>query len=389
MDETSAAAVPRAPKRWVWHGRHSSRPVGAHASVARRATDSGVGRMHSGRLITIDGSRGEGGGQVLRTALTLSLLTGRPFRIVKLRANRDRPGLRPQHLTAVESAARLGGEAEGARVGSRDLTFRPHPYAPRDMALDIGTAGSTALVLHTLHLPIALKADAPIRLTLEGGTFNFRAPSYPFLHETWRAWMGRMGLTIGLKMPIAGYYPRGGGKLEAWIEPGKPLALVATDRPPLSRIRVTAGTTNLSGRGIAERTNAQVRQRLEAAGIGIEVEFEETEWPGQGAGAAVSIVAEHGDRASTFVGLGERGKPAERVADEAVDEFLAFESKAGAIDPHLADQIILPMALADGTSIYTVGEVTEHLRTQAEIIPMFLDRTIRIDETETPRVIVG
>ncbi|MFO0959267.1 MAG: RNA 3'-terminal phosphate cyclase [Isosphaeraceae bacterium] len=345
--------------------------------------------MSSDRLITIDGSQGEGGGQILRTALTLSLLTGRPFRIVKLRANRDKPGLRPQHLTAVESAARLGGEAEGARVGSRDLTFRPQPYSPRDMLLDIGTAGSTALVLHTLHLPIALKAESPIRLTLEGGTFNYRAPSYPFLAETWRWHMARMGLPIGLKMPSAGYYPRGGGKLEAWIEPGQPSAIVEVEKAPLSRIRVTAGTTNLAGRGIAERMNERVRERREEAGIEAEIEFVEAEWPGNGAGAAVAIVAEHGDRASTFVGLGERGKAAEQVADEAVEELLAFEASEGAIDPHSADQVLLPMAMAQGRSIFTVSEVTDHLRTQAQVIPMFLDRSIRIEEVGTPRVIVG
>lgn len=391
MDGTSAGAAPRAPKQWIRHGRHLSRPVGTHVAVDHGPIRSGTGTraMNSGRLITIDGSRGEGGGQILRTALTLSLLTGRPFRIVKLRANRDRPGLRPQHLAAVESAARLGGEVVGARVGSRDLTFHPHPYDPRDMSLEIGTAGSTALVLQTLYLPIALRAESPIRLTLEGGTFNFRAPSFPFLNETWRPLMARIGLTIGLGMPAAGYYPQGRGKLEAWIEPGKPSPLVLLERAPLTRIRSVAGTTNLNGRGIAERMNQRVRERLEDVGIQVQAEFHETEWSGHGAGAAVAIVAEHGDRAATFVGLGERGKPAERVADEAVEEMLAYESSEGAIDPHSADQLILPIALAEGRGIYTVTEVTDHLRTQAEIIPMFLDRPVRIDETGTPRVIVG
>ena len=104
----------------------------------------------SDRLITIDGARGEGGGQVLRTALSLSLLTGRPFRIIHVRANREKPGLRPQHLTAVKAAARMGGRAEGAEVGSRTLTFHPEPYEPADLEVAIGTAGATALVLHTL-----------------------------------------------------------------------------------------------------------------------------------------------------------------------------------------------------------------------------------------------
>ena len=135
----------------------------------------------SPRLVTLEGSQGEGGGQILRTALTLSMLTGRPFRIVKIRANRDRPGLRPQHLTAVLAAAELSGaEVSGAQVGSRDLTFRPGSYVPRDLTFDIGTAGSTALVLQTLHLPLALRADRPLHaLRLTGGTFNTSAHALP------------------------------------------------------------------------------------------------------------------------------------------------------------------------------------------------------------------
>ncbi len=132
------------------------------------------------RLITLDGSSGEGGGQILRSALTLSLLTGRPFRIVKIRANREQPGLRPQHLNAVMAAAKVGqAEVVGASVGSRDLTFRPKELVLDDLSIDIGTAGSTALVLHTLYLPLALRAGKPVRLTLVGGTFNFRAPVVP------------------------------------------------------------------------------------------------------------------------------------------------------------------------------------------------------------------
>ena len=197
--------TPAGPRRWVV--ARSPRPAGAHrpgphlATLARDLagghrrrgidpkTRSGPSARHARRV------EGEGGGQILRTALTLSLLTGRPFRIVKVRANRDKPGLRPQHLTAVQAAAELGdAEVSGAEVGSRDLTFRPGPYTPRDLSFDIGTAGSTALVLQTLHLPLALRADRPVRLTLTGGTFNATAPSFPFLEATWRAHLAALGM---------------------------------------------------------------------------------------------------------------------------------------------------------------------------------------------------
>lgn len=341
------------------------------------------------RLITIDGSRGEGGGQILRTALSLSLLTGRPFRIVKIRANRDKPGLRPQHLAAVEAAARLGGEAEGAAVGSRDLTFRPSPYEPRDLHIDIGTAGATGLVLHTLHLPLALRAGGPVRLTLDGGTFNTRAPSFPFLLDTWREHMARVGLAVGLAMPRAGFYPKGGGRLDAWIEPGTPGAITLLERPVLTSLRGLAGTSQLGQRDIADRMRLHAAALLAEAGF--EAEIPKVEWQGPSPGAALALTARYGDAVATFVGLGERGKPAELVAEEAVAEFLAFDDSAGAVDAHSADQLLLPLALAEGRSVFTVAEVTEHLRTNAETIAAFLERPIRIESPDEgpARVIVG
>ena len=208
-------------RRWVAHTRHD-RMAPPHRSHRVEPPAEEVCDVSS-RLVTLDGSKGEGGGQILRTALTLSLLTGRPFRLVKVRANREKPGLRPQHLKAIESAASLGGaEVVGGSIGSRDLTFRPADYTPRDLQIDIGTAGATALVLQTLHLPLALRAAQPVRVTLTGGTFNTKAPSFPFLETTWRAHLVSIGLPIALAMPATGFYPRGGGRLDAWIEPGRP-----------------------------------------------------------------------------------------------------------------------------------------------------------------------
>ncbi len=343
--------------------------------------------------VRLDGSRGEGGGQILRTALTLALLTGRPFRMTRIRANRDKPGLRPQHKSAVDAAAELGhAQAIGAVVGARELTFRPAAYEARDLTIDIGTAGSTSLVLQTLHLPLALRATRPVRVVLAGGTFNPKAPAFPFLESTWRTYLEAFGMPITLAMPSAGFYPRGGGQLEAWIEPASPRAWVQTDRGPIRRIHGLAGVANLRD-DIARRMRDRTVHRLEARGLSAEIEL--VRWTSPGQGAAMSLTAEHdGTIPTTFVGLGERGKPSEAVADEAVDQLLAFEAVPNAaVNPHSADQILLPLAFAPGHSEFTVSEVTEHLRTNAETIAAFLDRSITIEEPaedgQAGRVIIG
>jgi RNA 3'-terminal phosphate cyclase (ATP) len=379
---------PVGTRRWVSHARHES-PTAPHRRPHRIGPGPGARETlavsSSTRLITLDGSKGEGGGQILRTALSLSLLTGRPFRIVKVRANRDKPGLRPQHLTAVEAAAALGGaEVSGGSVGSRDLTFRPGEYTPRDLRVDIGTAGSTCLVLQTLHLPLALRAEQPVRVALTGGTFNVSAPSFPFLEATWRAHLAALGATIALAMPAAGFYPRGGGQLDAWIEPASLRPIALGDRGPLVRIRGVAGVSNLRT-DIAARMRDRASGRL--AGRGLEAEIATDQWPGIAPGAAIALTAEHdGAAPATFVGLGARGKPAEAVADEAVDELLAFlDARPACVDPHSADQILVPLSLAPGRSEYTVSAVTEHLRTNGATIRAFLDRTITIEEPDGDR----
>ena len=321
------------------------------------------------------------------------MLTGRPFRIVKIRAKRDKPGLRPQHLKAVEAAAMLcGAEVAGGSVGSRDLSFRPGKLDLRDLQVDIGTAGATALVLQTLHLPIALRADGAVRLTLSGGTFNTSAPSFPFLERTWRGHLASLGMPIGLSMPLAGYYPEGGGRLEAWIEPSTPGALVLEGRGALVKIRGEANVTHLPT-GIARRMGDQARKVL--AGLGYDdVEVAAIQHPGPGQGASISLVAEfeHGP-AATFVGLGKRGKPAEAVADDAVAELVEhLDCPEGAVDPHSADQLLLPLAFAEGSSVYTTTRITDHLRTNVETLAAFLDRPIRIEPSDLGpggRVIVG
>ena len=334
--------------------------------------------------VLLDGSHGEGGGQILRTALTISVITGRPFRLTKIRANRPKPGLRPQHLKAVEAAALLcGAKVTGASTESRELTFTPGEFEPKDVSVNIGTAGSTGLVLQTIYLPIAMRAGRQTQVDLLGGTFNPKAPSFFFLAESWNEFLQSFGLQVGLSMPKAGFYPRGGGRLQATIEPAFPKPFNHQARGRLLRVRCIVGLANLPG-DIARRMNARAiaffDERTQFQDC--ERSIETVDWKSPGQGAVFGLIAEYeGNVPATFVGLGEQGKPAEVVADEAIEQFLAFDSVAeAAVDPHSADQIMLPLAFAEGESHYTVSEVTEHLRTNVSTIRSFLDRSITIEE---------
>jgi len=302
--------------------------------------------------------------------------------MVNIRANRNNPGLRPQHKKAVDAAARLGrAEVSGAAVGGCELSFSPKPYVAHDLSIDIGTAGSTGLILQTLHLPLALRSFNPTQLVLTGGTFNPKAPAFSFLDVTWRAYLAAFGMPLALTMVAAGFYPRGGGRIEAQIEPATPRPFVRTERGKLQRIHGTAGVANLRD-DIARRMRNRTIERLEEHGLSAEIEL--VRWPSPGQGAAIGLAVEHeGAIPATFIGLGELGKPSEAVADEAVDQLLAFEAiDNAAVDPHSADQILLPLVFASGRSEFTVSEVSEHLRTNAETIRAFLDRRITIDEPE-------
>jgi RNA 3'-terminal phosphate cyclase (ATP) len=223
--------------------------------------------------VVLDGSRGEGGGQIVRTALTLSLLTGRSFRMVKIRANRDKPGLRPQHQKAVDAVAALGeARVIGGEVGARELTFLPGKCVPRDFSIDIGTAGSTGLVLQTLHLALALRSENPAKLLLTGGTFNPKAPAFPFLDATWRAYLKAFGMPIALTMTAAGFYPRGGGHIDVSIESATPYPFNKSRRGPLLRLIGIAGVANLRD-DIARRMRDQAIERLSEHGFSVEIDL--------------------------------------------------------------------------------------------------------------------
>ena len=329
-------------------------------------------------MIEIDGSMGEGGGQVLRSALSLSLLTGLAFTLTRVRANRDKPGLRPQHLAAVQAAGQISSaEIEGDRVGSQQIRFSPGRVNPGTYHFDIGTAGATALVLQTLLLPLALASGAS-RLSISGGTHVPWSPCFHYLDWHWRPLLSRIGIHFNLALPMAGFYPQGGGELLAHIPGGaRPTGLSLTTRGVLQRIRGISAVANLPVE-IAERQHAQAIKRLHKLLPTTELEVSVQSLPAHSQGTLLLLLAEFEHSQACFFGLGARHKRAEQVADEAVNDFTQFLDTDGAIDAWLADQLLLPLAVASGSSVIRTSNVTQHLLTNAEVIQQFLPVTIRV-----------
>ena len=330
-------------------------------------------------MLTIDGSFGEGGGQILRSSLTLSLVTGTPFEIERIRAGRKRPGLMPQHLRAVAAAATISGAAvEGAEAGSQWLRFRPGPVRPGRYHFRIGTAGSTALVLQTIYLPLAL-AGARSLVEVAGGTHVPFSPTFDYLERHWAWALERMGLSVQLSLERAGFYPKGGGLIRAVIPPGRgrPIRPVnCTYRGRLVEVTGSSMVANLP-ESVGERQRRRVTHRLGGAGLAHAIDLVQP--PARGKCTAVTLLARFAHAQSCHTALGERGKPAERVADEALDQFFAHLQTGACLDRYLADQVLLPLALAEGPSAFTTSKVTEHLKTNAEVVRRFLAVDIEIE----------
>ena len=325
-------------------------------------------------MITIDGSYGEGGGQILRTSLALSLVTGKPFRIEKIRAGRKNPGLLRQHLTAVNAAAQIGqAEVTGATIGSQQLTFTPGRVAPSNYAFAVGTAGSATLVLQTV-LPALLVASGPSTLTLEGGTHNPLAPPFDFLAKAFLPLVNRMGPRVEAKLERPGFYPAGGGKFSVEIDPAPTLArLDLPERGEIRGRRARAVVANLP-RKIAERELAVIKQKMSWADEWLSAETVDNS-RGPGNVAMMEIESEH--VTEVFTGFGERGVTAEAVAEEVVKCARQYLAAGVAVGEHLADQLLVPMALAGGGMLTTVPP-TRHTTTNVEIIRQFLDVEVEV-----------
>jgi RNA 3'-terminal phosphate cyclase (ATP) len=317
-------------------------------------------------FIELDGAHG--GGQLLRTALSLSLCTGIGFTLQNIRAKRTKPGLMRQHLTAVQAATQVGNaRVHGAELGATSLRFEPGAIAAGEYAFATGTAGSTTLVLQTV-LPALWSCAAPSRLRLEGGTHNPLAPSADFLIDSYLPRLRDIGIEAGVTLERAGFYPAGGGVLHAEVQPAGALRECVFDtRGELERIDATARVSGLPV-DIAHRELAVLAARY---ALGEDAQHVRGVRPALGPGNALLVRVQHPGHASTFTGFGERGVPAERVAARLADEVDAFLASGACIDEHLGDQLLLPMALAGGGAFTTVAP-SAHLRSNAALIEKFL-----------------
>jgi len=339
-------------------------------------------------MIIIDGSYNEGGGQILRTALTLSLATRTPFRIEKVRAGRKRPGLLRQHLTAVEAARRIGNaEVRGAEINSQELTFVPRDIIAGDYHFSIGTAGSTTLVLQTV-LPVLMLASKPSSLTLEGGTHNPAAPPYDFVEKAYVPLLNRIGAHVRTELLMAGFFPAGGGKLKITIEPPSELRpLELTNRGDIRRRSARALVANLP-RSVAERELAVVEKKLGWEVVNMTAEAVTSHGPGN----IVFLEVECANVTEVFTGFGERNVRAEIVADRAVTETRRYLAANIAVGEHLADQLLVPMALVKGGA-FTTLPLSRHSQTNIDTIAKFMPARIGVraesNRSCTVEVVVG
>lgn len=325
-------------------------------------------------MILIDGSRGEGGGQVLRTALGLSLVTGTPFRITNIRAGRQKPGLLRQHLTAVRAATEIGAaDVSGDVLGSKTLSFRPRAVRPGDYAFDIGSAGSASLVLQTV-LPALLTASGPTSIKIEGGTHNPLAPPYEFLNEAFAPVLRGMGAKVEFALSRYGFAPAGGGCLEARIEPAKlsPLSLCQRGE---ARQRTAHAIVSAVPEDVARRELEVIKKRLGFA----QSELRSSAVASSGPGNTVWVTLEHAHVTEVFVAFGERRLSAEKVAHKVCAEVHGYLATDAPVGSHLADQLLVPLALAGG-GVFRTTAPTGHTQTQLGLIPEFLN--VRFTMTE-------
>ncbi len=342
-------------------------------------------------VLTLDGSHGEGGGQILRTALSLSVTTGCPFRLVNIRARRPKPGLRPQHLSAVRAAAAIcGAEVSGDRLDSTELDFAPgHGPSSGSYIFDVasvaegGSAGSASLLLQTLLVPLAL-AGARSTLVLRGGTHVQWAPSFDHLARSYLPALRSMGIHAEADLRRWGWYPVGRGEIACSIGVGRDEAAEAYLKA--ITVNVRAPLRRIVGRAVASNLPAHIPQRMAAranallCGLGVPVLIEPQLVPADCSGTGIFLSAEYGELAAGFSAYGRRGIPSEAVAEEAVEALHEHHASNATIELHLADQILLPLALASDVSTFTVARSTKHLQTNGWTIGQFGIAKVSIEE---------
>ncbi len=331
-------------------------------------------------MIELDGGVGEGGGQILRTALALSMITQTPFRITNIRAKRPKPGLLRQHLTCVRAAAEVSdAQVEGAELGAVVLTFSPKAIRGGDYAFAIGTAGSVTLVLQTI-LPALLFANEPSTVALDGGTHNGMSPPFEFIERSFLPLLARMGAHARVSLLRHGFYPAGGGKVAISIAPVaarrlSPLTLAS--RGAQQGAFAESIIANVPG-SVAKRELAAVRDAFKWPEEALRIRGLDA---AQGPGNALLITLQHAEVTEVFIALGEKNVTSETVAARAIAEAKAYLASPAAVGEYLADQLMIPFALV-GAGSYTATCVSDHARTNAGVIEAFLP--VKIDFADGP-----
>ena len=339
--------------------------------------------MKEGKEIQIDGRYGEGGGQILRTALTLSAILKVPVHVGHIRGNRRKPGLRPQHLVAARALATVtGAKVEGAKIDSNELLFEPGEIRGGNYYFHIGTAGSTGLVIQTL-IPVLLFGKIPSQIHITGGTHVPWSPSFHYLKAVFLPALKKMGAEVSFEIDKWGGYPKGGGKIKALIRDTRGLKPVhLSNRGKLLNLHILSAVSNLP-LSIGERQRDQALKRVEYLGIQPDSSIENAPSPGQG--TLLFLAAQFEGSIGGFTSLGKKGKRAEEVADDACSQVIKFLDSKGVIDIHLADQLVPYMALAGGRSTLITESITEHLLTNIWVVEQFFPLKFDI-EKETGKI---
>lgn len=334
-------------------------------------------------MLTLDGREGEGGGQILRLALALGAITGTPFRIHDVRGGRSKPGLLRQHLTGVRAVAEVcAAQVEGAHLGSTELWFTPGPIAGGAFRFAVGTAGSAGLVLQAV-LPVLWHAPEPSTVTVTGGTHNPASPPAEFLARTLAPTLARMGFDMELRLDAHGFYPAGGGGYTVQVTPvvaPKPLDL--THRGELEHLEVVAWIANLP-ESIGTREIAALRDTL-TQGEPNEARIQTVSSPGPGNAVTAAVRSEA--LTEVFTAFGRRRVPAERIGEELATAVEVYRERDVPVGPHLADQLVLPLAIAGGQ--FLTGPLSSHCVTAISIVERFTGRTPRVLPQDDQRFLV-
>lgn len=329
-------------------------------------------------MISLDGSLGEGGGQILRTALSVSMLTGSPFCMKNIRANRRKPGLMRQHLTAVKAAAEIcGAETEGAHLNSGNLVFRPGSVRGGNYHFSIGTAGSTMLVLQTV-LPALAQCGSAATLVLEGGTHNPQAPPFEFIAQTYLPLVQKMGAQVTAELERHGFFPAGGGRVRVTTEPmvgWQPMVLM--ERGLQLDVSVHVLHANIP-KHVAQRELAYCGRKLNLPGDRL---HSENIHDSHGPGNVILAKLDCGIVTEVFSSFGQIHLSSEKVAAEVCQKVQNYLRSPAPVGDYLADQLMLPFALAGGGSFVT-RRLTRHASTQLETLRAFLGERWKLAETK-------